>query len=152
MMKINLIFFIGLGCLLGYVLGEVIYNLGFNRIQSNPKLIYWLIIVGSMIIFAGLTAWLKKPLVIFATSFIGGYLFIKGISMYAGGFPNESQVMDYISEGEWDSVDKLFTWKVYLYLVSWVILLIIGIIVQFKINKENRSDVEDEGRNFYRAV
>lgn len=30
-----------------------------------------------MIIFGALTAWLKKPLIIFATSLVGGYLVIK---------------------------------------------------------------------------
>ncbi len=37
MMKINILFFIGLGCLLGYVVGTLVYNLGFNRIGSNPE-------------------------------------------------------------------------------------------------------------------
>jgi len=37
MTRLEVLFFIALGALLGYVLGEVVYNLGFNRIQtSNP--------------------------------------------------------------------------------------------------------------------
>ena len=37
MFKINLIFFIALGALLGYVLGTFFYNLGLNRIHSNTE-------------------------------------------------------------------------------------------------------------------
>jgi len=39
MFKINLIFFIALGALLGYVIGELLYNVGLNRINSNPQVI-----------------------------------------------------------------------------------------------------------------
>jgi len=39
MMKFNILFFIGLGCLLGYILGLFIYNVGLNRIQSNPEVL-----------------------------------------------------------------------------------------------------------------
>jgi hypothetical protein len=37
MLQVNIIFFIGLGGLLGYVVGTLAYNLGLNRIQSNPE-------------------------------------------------------------------------------------------------------------------
>ena len=31
-------------------------------------------------------------------------IIFQGVSLYAGGFPNESEVIDLISNGEWDAL------------------------------------------------
>jgi hypothetical protein len=67
-------------------------------------------------------------LVIVATSFIGAYAFIRGIAMFAGGFPNEIVTMDKLSEG----IDPEFSNYFFIYLVAIVTLSVMGVIFQRK--------------------
>ena len=49
--------------------------------------------------------------------------------------------MDLAASGEKEQLKKLFTWRVYLYLIAMVILAVLGIIVQFILKKK-----EDEAK------
>jgi hypothetical protein len=53
---------------------------------------YWGIIIGCALVCAFLAFKTEKLVIMFATAHIGSYLAIRGISMYAGGFPNESSL------------------------------------------------------------
>ena len=52
--------------------------------------IYYIIIVSSAIILSVIAMAVEKIVIILITSFIGSYAFIRGISMYAGNFPDET--------------------------------------------------------------
>ena len=89
---------------------------------------------------------------IFATALIGAYAVIRGISIFAGGFPNETTIADLVKNEETEQLKKLLTWIVYLYLGGWVILFVIGLVVQIKIfaadkkeekNKETTKEGDD---------
>ena len=80
---------------------------------------------------------------IIATSFCGAYAFIRGISLYAGGFPNESYIIDLIRNEEYDVLQKTLTPVVYAYLSGWIILFIIGVIFQYKTKSEEDNDKKD---------
>ena len=72
-----------LGLLLTTVLGSLI----------SSKVAFYAIIIGCGIL-AFLVAFKTEKLVLIAgTSFIGSYFVIRGISMYAGGFPDETQLV-----------------------------------------------------------
>ena len=87
---------------------------------------------------------LKEVIIIFATSFIGSYAFIRGISLFAGYFPSEFTVIDLKKRGEDAQLKELLTWRVYIYLVSIVIACGLSIFLQFKINKEIKKRQESE--------
>ena len=49
-----------------------------------------------------------------------------------------------------DALKKELTLAVYAYIAGWIILFILGVIVQYKINKENKeNDDENEDYKFY---
>ena len=129
------------GVICGFWLGEFIYDLFANKITWNPVLVHWLIIIGLIIIMCILGIFFITYIVIISTSIIGAYLAIRGVSVLCGYFPNESTVMDLADSGEKEQLKKLFTWRVYLYLSSMVILAVLGMIVQFKLKKK-----EDEAK------
>lgn len=85
-----------------------------------------------------------KFLTIFCTSFIGAYLFVRGISLFAGKFPNEFSVADLIKNGEFDQLGKVFGWQVYVYLASIILMALICIVIQYKINGEKSADTKEE--------
>ena len=79
----------------GAVLGLVLTNTFF--IES--KAVYYLIIIGSALVVALFGYKFEKITIIAVTSFIGSYGIVRGISLYAGGFPNELTISDQIKAG-----------------------------------------------------
>ena len=56
------------------------------------KAAWWGMVVGAGILFGLLTLVIEDYVIMFCTSFIGSYFLIRGISLYTGGFPYESQI------------------------------------------------------------
>lgn len=50
---------------------------------------FWCVSVGFAIVAAILSFFWYEHVLIIMTSFAGAYMFVRGISFYAGGFPNE---------------------------------------------------------------
>ncbi len=79
--------------------------------------------------FAFMTCCLFDHVLIIGTSFFGSYLLMKGIGAYAGGFPNEVTIYEDIVRGDPLPVKAEF----YGYLVGFVVMALIGILVQYKL-------------------
>jgi hypothetical protein len=105
--KMTKLFFLLLGAYIGYLVSIFLYNLFLNNIHASPELIYWVTMLTCMIVFAFIALWLAKIAVVIATSIIGGYMVIKGASLYIGGFPSESMIVDLIKNGEWESLKNV---------------------------------------------
>ena len=54
------------------------------------KAAWWCMVIGAGILFGLLTLVIEEYIIMFCTSFIGSYFLIRGISLYAGGFPYET--------------------------------------------------------------
>jgi hypothetical protein len=91
------------------------------------------IIIGCAVVIGFFAFKVEKLVVIIVTGFIGSYMIVRGISLYAGGFPNEMAVGREISEGgvDFDQFPKTF----YGYLAGIGVCAIVGVIVQLKQNK-----------------
>ena len=131
----------GLG---GFLLGEFFYNLFGNLINGNPTLIQILFILICIIICIILAYFLRDYIIIFATSFIGAYAFIRGLSLFLGYFPSEYTVMDLKKRGEDDQLHDLITWRVYVYLAFIIISFGLSVYIQLKINKKIKKKKEGE--------
>ena len=137
-----------LGIVCGFCVAQGLYVSVFSRIKtSKPKVIRIVVYVVVIVIFIALSVFLFNVIIIFATSFIGAYSFIRGISIFAGGFPNEATIIDLIEKKEYESIKKLITWKVYVYLAAIVICFIIGLITQFRMKKKDEEEklTDDSG-------
>jgi hypothetical protein len=66
--------------------------------------------------------------IILATSLVGSYFFVRGISLYAGGFPNEYLLMKQIKNGVIESEP----WTFYVYMGSILVATIICAVVQYR--------------------
>ena len=79
------------------------------------------------------------------TAIIGGYLIIRGASFVIGHYPNESQIIDLIKHKEWDQLKEIRDFYVYLYYIAWILIAIIGTLVQFHLigNDDSKSKKSD---------
>ena len=127
----------------GFLLGEFCFNLFGGLIKANPTLINILFIVICIIACVILAYFIQDIIIIIATSFIGSYTLIRGISLFAGHFPSEFTVIDLKAQGEDEQLRKLFTWRVYVYLVSIVIACGLSIYIQILIRKATKESKEE---------
>jgi hypothetical protein len=86
----------------------------------------WGIIVGCAIGLGYVAFRVEKVVMIGVTGVLGSYMIVRGISMYAGGYPNEQYISDEIRMGAitWESFPKTF----YAYLAGIAVCSMVGIV------------------------
>lgn len=72
-----------------------------------------------------------------ATSFIGSYITIRSISILFGGFPNELDLSQRLQTGVYSGMP----WYVYLYLGLILILFVLGLFVQTKVQNQDLNTI-----------
>lgn len=103
---------------------------------------YWCIVVGCGLVAGILAFFLRIFTIITSTAFIGSYLCVRGISMYAGGFPDETQLYQLASNHliTWDTFPKAF----YAYLAGILVMFILACVFQYKLVKKRVEDKLEE--------
>jgi hypothetical protein len=78
------------GFLMGSFIGMAIFNsFVFKMSKDNPLLGLWLTIMLTALIVAALCMLFFDNAIIIGSSIAGSYLLFRGISVFAGGYPNE---------------------------------------------------------------
>jgi Domain of unknown function (DUF4203) len=97
-----LIYF-GIAAYFCYLIEYGFYSAFGKKINNS---IYCLIIclVIFMLIFGYILYKLFKHVIIFSTSIIGGYMVVRGSSVYLGKFPNEAIIFNLIQNNEYDQL------------------------------------------------
>jgi hypothetical protein len=129
----------------GVILGQFLFSMFGNLIPWNSILVNVLFVIICVIVAILLAFWLNTAIVIGATSFIGSYAFIRGLSLFFGSFPSEFTIIDLKNRGETDQIAQLLTWKVYMYLAAIVICTGLSIFVQIVINKKYPKNNDKDG-------
>lgn len=101
------VFYAVLGGLTGYILAASVYTYFLRYIEANPTVVYW-VTVGVLVLIGILVGiYLSNHLIIIATSIIGSYLMIRGSSLWIGGFPSESEMLNLINKKEYDQLAQV---------------------------------------------
>jgi len=139
------------GAISGFFLGQFLYSLFGNQIPANGVLMNVIFVVVSIGILIAVACFLRDTIVIFATSFIGSYCFIRGISLFAGSFPDEFTIIDLVSNKETEQLKLLLTWQVYVYLAAIALTTILSIVIQCIFNKKKDDDEYPKGSKLMKA-
>jgi len=107
----------------------------------NSQVAFWILLVAFALIFAGLSFVLYDHALIISTALVGSYAFVRGISFYAGRYPNEFTIINMIESGLITHIDPVF----YGYLAGILVFCVVGIAVQYKM----RSKEHDKERHPY---
>lgn len=110
----------------GFMVGALINEMALYKIGST--VLFWCVAIGCAVFAAILTFCVFNHVLIIMTSFAGAYAFWRGISLYAGGFPNEFTLAQEIEEGAITSISPWF----YAYMAAIVITCGLGAFVQYK--------------------
>ena len=109
-----------LGAVAGFFAGGIIFNI-FMVEWVTSVFALWCTILFFMMIGGCLAYYFEDNIVILSTAFIGSYLFIRGISMFIGGYPSEIELFNEISNGT-----ASFSTTMIGYLVAMAVFFVLG--------------------------
>jgi len=85
--------------MIGYILGNLFYNFEVKFFTNvDPNNLYWITIAVFMITAYIFVKFIEMISFTLATSIIGSYAFVRGISLLLNGFPDEQYVMKLIQK------------------------------------------------------
>lgn len=117
----------------GFIVGGILYNLIFAG-WANSTILLAILTFGSAIGACVASYYLRTFVIVGITALIGSYFTIRGISLFAGGFPNEITLYQSITHGT-ATYDVAFIG----YLVGIAVLGGIGFWYQWR-NKEQHKE------------
>ena len=126
----------------GFMVGLILNETVLYKAQS--EVLFWCVGIACAILLAVLTFFIYNHVIINSTAFMGAYFFWRGISLYAGGYPNEFELIKQVQAGAAPRVDPWF----YAYLVAIVISFAIGSFVQYK----QLAKMSEEDRHPYNKL
>jgi hypothetical protein len=133
---IKRIAFMAVGGLAGFFLGFLTYSMLILQFYQAT----WLYVL-ILVIFVGLGAFVvykkDKAIIVYLTAFLGAYALIRGISVFAGGYINELTLFEQIMDGTFDPAT--ITWQFWMYVASFIVTTIIGVVVQKKLKYDEHE-------------
>jgi len=128
---------ISLGIVVGYLFGTLSYNLFVKIIPVNPQTLYWSLIILCVVGLSVLGGFIDEYMIVICTSLVGGYAFVRGISLFAGNYPDESYVMKLLNHGEYSQFGRVYGSHIYVYMFGIFAMTGVGVLIQsFLIPKE----------------
>jgi len=124
----------------GFLLGVVFNTTVLWSLSST--VIFWVVSLSFALLSAMLAFCFYYHAVILATAFVGSYFFVRGISLYVGGFPNEWALMEQIKSGAISHIDYWF----YLYLTFILLLFLFSTWVQYCSFRKDRAEGKIDAR------
>ena len=118
----------------GFLIGLLLNEMALYKVES-PAL-FWSVNVACAVVAAVLSFFFYEHVLINTTAFGGSYMLIRGISFYAGGFPNEFTLAAELKAGDTSAFDNWF----YMYMVCILIVFVVADIVQYKTNKKGEDN------------
>jgi hypothetical protein len=129
-----------LGVVVGYLFGSLLYNLLVKAIPVNPQALYWSTLIICILFISIAGGFMKAYMVCLATSLVGSYALVRGVSVYAGGYPDETYVMQLINNGEYTQFGRVFGPKIYAYIGGIFLLTGIGFWIQSTMVPKNPEE------------
>jgi len=114
-----------LAIIIGYFIGTIMYNFTVKMFDMDPNTLYLVTLFSCIIIVWFFSYLIDSLIVIVATSLIGAYLAVRGLSICLGGFPDETYTSQLIVNKEFNQLGRVFGGKANMYL-SGMLLLFIG--------------------------
>lgn len=128
----------------GFSVGLLLYNAFVYKFHGGDAA-FWGTTIGCALILGLLTIVLFDHILILATAITGSFLMCYGVGLVAGHYPNPFTIADLIKNDQIENIDPMY----YAYMGSNLILLLVGIAVQYRHKKRN-PDYKPEERISFR--
>ena len=129
-----------MGTVAGFLIGFVLYTFVFAQWFQHVGLLIGLTALGGLIL--GWLSWkYDRHIIVYLTAFFGSYALIRGISLFAGGFPNEVILYQQLQNNAFDGLE----WPFYLYVFFMVATGVSGVFFQLKKGYQKHEEEEFDG-------
>jgi len=112
----------------GVALALMLYTSFMYKWDNSHQVLYWIWVIGMGVATGILGYVLFNHAIIFATSIVGSFLLVRGISFYAGGFPDIGLVIEQIKNGQTPTFNNAF----YGYLAGFIVASLGFLVFQYK--------------------
>ena len=129
-----------IGLWTGAIMGLVLFQSLIHLITTEVWMLWTLMTVCAILCWV-ISIKIYNLVMILGTSLIGAFLFIRGIGLLAGGYPNEFQLHNDIISGD----IKNMPWTAYVYMIAMVIWAILSALWKFKrlrLHKKRRESYD----------
>lgn len=135
------VYVIMLGATTGYSAGTFVYQFVQTFITYwDPQYLYYATIAVCCITGALLALFMLKVVLIIGTSFLGGYIAMRGFSVILGNYMDEQQLIDLIKNDEYEQIKEIKNYWTFIYLAIWAVFTIFGVCYQCKFIKRKSND------------
>jgi len=131
------------GIIIGFVGGNVVYNIVIKHVSYDPEITFWVIMIAFMILGAILTTLIEKFVILIATSLIGSYFIVRGVSIFIGKFPDESYIILLLQKHEYKQMSYAFGPTIYIYLSAILGLFLLGFLIQCRNVSDGKKNEEN---------
>ncbi len=120
-----------LSIIIGYFVGNIVYNFVVTWFTGvDPNTLYFTVLIVCIILVLILAYLIKSIIIIVATSLVGSYVAVRGLSICFGGFPDETYTSRLIMAMEFQQLSRIFNGKAKIYLIGILCVFAVGLIVQ----------------------
>ena len=137
------IFVVLAGAALGYSFVTFFYQIIQTYVNWDPEILYYVSIGVCVLAGGAIGYYFSEPILILGLSVFGGYLVMRGVSLVAGNYLDETMTIDLIRNKEWDQLEELRTPWIYAYLGSWLVLSFVGTIIQCRYHRQDKAKNQD---------
>jgi hypothetical protein len=124
---------IALAITFGYALGSANFVFVFAIFPNvNPYFLFYAFVILTILLCWLIIYYIDTLVKVLVSSILGSYCFVRGLSFLLGGFPDEFYAIKLIEKAEVGQLRQIITGKVLIYLISIVLLVIVGVIIQTK--------------------
>lgn len=116
------------------MLGSTLYNLILFWAYNVYVYFIFSILIGLVMAFIAFKFF--ESILIWGTALFGAYILVRGISMFAGHYPNEVEIIKQLSHGIKPDLDAYF----YIYLAGIIVAFILGVVVQKKFQEPKKIE------------
>lgn len=136
-----------LGVAAGFFGGAALYSLTLAMTGYDALwLLITLVVVGA-ILCGFLSFKFRMGFLTFSTSFVGGYMFMRGTTFWFGHYPSEMEMFSMMTHGETVHLE----WQFWVYFATFILVSIFGFIWQTRFYKNSDSTVDDYFANNNKA-
>lgn len=141
-----------LAVVIGYFIGNIVYNYIVKIFTGiDPNTLYLITMIVCIVIVIIFCYLVQNIMIIIATSLVGAYTAVRGVSVCLGGFPDETYTSKLIYYKEYNQLERAFG-KANLYLLAILCVFVLGLSVQggvaiFKKKEEKKEDENNKNED-----
>jgi len=134
-----------LGGLIGYIAGTLLFTIVLVWFPTiNATILYYVSLALCVVLAIVLLKVIENFINVIITAIIGAYMSVRAVSIFFGGFPDETYTSELIQHMEFGALVQIFGGRVVVYIIAMLATSVVGVIIQLGIRSSLTKDDDKE--------